>query len=88
MEAAYDSLYRQYEKLKDFWAQPMDGMWPLRPVWCPDISKPVLSADFITGVKKLTRCRRFTFEEFCQASNLIRFQPMRDAIVGRSLSWK
>jgi len=29
-----------FQKLKDFYAQPLDGQWPLRPKWAPDLDNP------------------------------------------------
>jgi len=66
----HDHAFLLFEKLKDFYAQPLDGCWPLRPHWVPDMEKPPkhvksrhLSQSLVFTV---TKFRRFTFEEFIQ----------------------
>ncbi len=69
-----------FQKLKNFYAQPLDGCWPLRPCWVPDLNKPpkhvekTLSSD-TTGYytdKIVTNFRRFTFDEFLQVLEMRR----------------
>lgn len=56
-----------FQKLKDFYAQPLDGCWPLRPCWVPDLDKPPKHVFHrISSNTKVNRFRRFTFEEFVQ----------------------
>lgn len=61
-------LMELYQKLKNFYAQPLDGYWPLRPKWVPDITKWHGYVSPLRGDKapQLTKFRRFTFEEFCE----------------------
>lgn len=60
-------MARLYEKLKDFYAQPIDGYWPLRPKWIPDITKRHrYKAVFSSEPPMLHAFRRFTFQEFCE----------------------
>ena len=63
-----------FEKLKKFYAQPVDGHWPLRARWVPNLDKPPnhvfreIPSD-TTGhyyKEKITCFRRFTYEEFLQ----------------------
>lgn len=69
-----DYVFPIFKKLKNFYAQPVDGMWPLRPKWVPDLSKPPnhvfreIPTDTTSHYRKerVTSFRRFTFEEFCQ----------------------
>ena len=56
-----------FEKLKDFYAQPIDGCWPLRPCWVPDLDKPPKHVFHrISSNTRVNQFRRFTFEEFVQ----------------------
>ena len=52
-----------WQKLKDFYAQPLDGCWLLRPCWVPDLNKPPKHVKSLWNVR-VTSFRRFTFEEF------------------------
>jgi len=52
-----------FQKLKDFYAQPEDGYWPLRPCWVPDLDKPSKHKSMYSG-ENVARFRRFTYEEF------------------------
>jgi len=62
-----DSKFSLYEKLKNFYAQPLDGCWPLRPCWVPDLTKPPKHIKSMNNKHiKVTSFRRFTFEEFLQ----------------------
>ncbi len=54
-----------FKKLKSFYAQPIDGYWPLRPCWVPDLGKPPRHKSRFSG-EIVTNFRRFTYEEFCQ----------------------
>jgi len=54
-----------FDKLKDFYAQPMDGCWPLRPCWVPDLNRAPKHVKSMDG-ERVTSFRRFTFEEFLQ----------------------
>ncbi len=68
-EQAY--LFNIFQKLKNFYAQPLDGYWPLRPKWVPDITK---QHKYKTPYSNMPACivsfRRFTFEEFCKIFKL------------------
>jgi len=60
-----------FEKLKKFYAQPLDGCWPLKPCWVPDLKKPpkhIVGRNRLPGGPKyiVTSFRRFTFDEFEQ----------------------
>ena len=60
-----------FEKLKNFYAQPLDGCWPLKPCWVPDLKKPprhVVSRNSFLNrpPERVTSFRRFTFDEFKQ----------------------
>ncbi len=63
-----------FEKLKDFYAQPLDGCWPLRPAWVPNLENPPkhvyrkIPTDSTGHYRKerITSFRRFTYEEFMQ----------------------
>ena len=69
-----DHAFRLFEKLKDFYAQPLDGCWPLRPKWVPDLNRPPkhVYREALTDTmghyrkERITSFRRFTFEEFLQ----------------------
>lgn len=58
-----------YDKLKNFYAQPIDAGKYLQPKWIPDISIPHrISFRNVMGFyyeKRLTSLRRLTFMEFC-----------------------
>uniref|UniRef100_A0A6M3K8D4 Uncharacterized protein n=1 Tax=viral metagenome TaxID=1070528 RepID=A0A6M3K8D4_9ZZZZ len=63
--------YDLYNKLKNFYAQPLDGCWPLKPCWVPDLQNPpkhIFSRNVLPGQPKtrVTNFRRFTYEEFAQ----------------------
>lgn len=59
--------FELWQKLKDFYAQPLDGCWPLRPCWVPDLEKPPrhVKSRQVSEIP-VTSFRRFTFEEFLQ----------------------
>jgi len=62
-----DHDFSIFEKLKNFYAQPLDGCWPLRPCWVPDLNKPPKHVKSrINKYVPITSFRRFTFEEFLQ----------------------
>lgn len=66
-----------FEKLKDFYAQPVDGFWPLRLKWCPDLRKPPY---YISPFTKF-RChtfRRFTLEEFITIFKMENWNGIRE----------
>lgn len=63
--------FELFEKLKNFYAQPIDGCWPLNPRWVPDLKKPpkhVFSRNVAPGQAKtrVTAFRRFTYNEFLE----------------------
>ena len=68
------SEFKIFKKLKGFYAQPLDGCWPLRPCWVPDLNKPPrhVYRETLTDSmghyrkERITQFRRFTFEEFLQ----------------------
>jgi len=63
-----------FQKLKNFYAQPLDGRWPLRPKWVPNLDKPPkhvfgdIPTDSMGHYRKeiITLFRRFTFKEFLE----------------------
>jgi len=57
--------FELFQKLKDFYAQPLDGCWPLRICWVPNLDKPLKHKSMYTG-ENVTRFRRFTYEEFLE----------------------
>ena len=57
------SNFEIFEKLKDFYAQPLDGCWPLTVCWVPDLDKPPKHKSMFNGMS-VVRFRRFTYEEF------------------------
>lgn len=76
-----DVLWCLFEKLKDFYAQPLDGYWPLRPRWMPDISRARLhKSEFSPRNAPPIRIgfRRLTFEEFCRFYESLHFSEQRE----------
>lgn len=73
-----DEDYRLFEKLKDFYAQPLDGCWPLRPCWVPDLNRPPKHArSRQPWGGKVASFRRFTFEEFLQILEMKKHENKR-----------
>ena len=62
----HDKAYALFEKLKDFYAQPLDGCWPLKPHWVPNLKKPPRHVKRRIGGGPIDAFRRFTFDEFVQ----------------------
>ena len=68
------SDFEIFEKLKNLYAQPEDGCWPLRPCWVPDLKNPPKHVEKVLSSytpghcydKIVTKFRRFTFGEFKQ----------------------
>lgn len=75
-------LQKLFDKLKNFYAQPVDGYWPLRPKWAPDISKPLKYKSPYRNDPWIRKCtfRRFTFEEFCQIFTMEKWNGIRNTI--------
>lgn len=71
-----DHAFLIFEKLKDFYAQPLDGCWPLRPCWVPDLEKPPRHVKSRNNKHvQVTSFRRFTFEEFVQILEMRKVKP-------------
>lgn len=74
-----DYAFVLFEKLKDFWAQPLDGCWPLKPCWVPNLEKlPKHIKSRQNPILKVDRFRRFTFDEFCQILELRREKTIQN----------